>query len=114
MRFPSRLRKKIFFNEAWQKHCPDRPSDIVWGRLRFNPTREPGRSGLVFPPRGAIPRYSEAGVMGLLSVECYPKTEDFMTAVNAQFARGAQVVQVAQDHRIIGTMFSPGASKEML
>jgi hypothetical protein len=52
--------------------------------------------------------------MGLLSVESYPKTDDFMTAVNAQFAKGAQVVQVARDHRIIGTIFSPGASKEML
>jgi hypothetical protein len=52
--------------------------------------------------------------MGLLAVESYPMTEDFLTAVDAQFAQGAKVVQVTRDHRIIQTIFEPEASKEML
>jgi len=52
--------------------------------------------------------------MGLLAVERYPRTVDFLSAVDAQFEKGAKLVQVTMDHRVVQTIFEPGASKEML
>ena len=62
----------------------------------------------------AIENEIVGAAMGLLAVESYPMTEDFLSAVDAQFAQGARVVQVTREQRIIQTIFEPEASKEML
>jgi hypothetical protein len=54
------------------------------------------------------------GNMALIAVENYPRTEEFLAAVAFQFEKGAKLVDVTMDQRIIQTIFPPRASQELL
>lgn len=52
--------------------------------------------------------------MGTLSIDRYPRTQDFFRAANEQIERGAKVIQAVADSQIVGTVFSKDATRELL
>lgn len=52
--------------------------------------------------------------MNLLQIGNYGKTKDFWDAVSEQFGNGVEVVYLADQSTVVGTILSPAASKEML
>ena len=52
--------------------------------------------------------------MNLLQIESYGTTQAFWDAVNQQFVNGVEVVYLANQSTVVGTILSAAASKEML
>ena len=52
--------------------------------------------------------------MELMNAEKFPKTEDFLKEVNAQFGNGVEMIHLATNSKICGVIVSPAVAKETL
>lgn len=50
----------------------------------------------------------------LLNIENYPNTEELMKAVHEQFSKGVEIVNMANDSEMVGSMLSPEATRKAL